>query len=226
MIDIKMGELPIILRPSKIICLLRSYADHAEEMRSEVPERPMFFLKPPSSLLPDGGTVIIPEGVSELHHEVELAFVVGEKGRNIPPGEAESHIMGYTVMMDITARDVQLEAKQKGLPWSEAKGHDTFAPIGSEIVPAESWDWKGKRIWLKVNGETRQDSSTDLLLWSPAVILSRISEVMTLEKGDIVMTGTPAGVGPLSDGDILEAGVEGIRAMRVHVRSGTGGRED
>ncbi|HHD16822.1 MAG TPA: hypothetical protein ENK47_08945, partial [Euryarchaeota archaeon] len=89
-----------------------------------------------------------------------------------------------------------------------------------------SWDWKGKRIWLKVNGETRQDSSTDLLLWSPAVILSRISEVMTLEKGDIVMTGTPAGVGPLSDGDILEAGVEGIRAMRVHVRSGTGGRED
>jgi 2-keto-4-pentenoate hydratase/2-oxohepta-3-ene-1,7-dioic acid hydratase in catechol pathway len=205
------------LGPSKIICLLRSYAEHADEMGSEIPDRPRFFLKPPSSLLEHGGTVIIPSGSREVHHEVELAVIMGRRGKDIPLGEVPSHILSYTVMLDITARDIQGEAKRKGLPWSEAKGFDTFAPVGPEMIPRSEMDWKGRNIWLEVNGERRQDSNTDLLLWPVEEIISRISEMMTLEEGDIIMTGTPAGVGPLRPGDVVRAGIDGIPPLEVKV---------
>jgi 2-keto-4-pentenoate hydratase/2-oxohepta-3-ene-1,7-dioic acid hydratase in catechol pathway len=217
MVNVLVEGEPIELKPTKIICLLRSYAAHAKELGNEVPERPRFFLKPPSSLLENGGVIIKPKEVEELHHEVELALVISEGGRDISEEEAHKHIGLFLPMLDITARDVQDEAKGKGLPWAEAKGFDTFAPVGPCAVKASEFDWRGKRIWLEVNGELKQDSSTDLLLFTPERIISQISKVMTLEPGDIIMTGTPSGVGPLDPGDIVKAGIDGICTMEFTV---------
>ncbi|MFO8050569.1 MAG: fumarylacetoacetate hydrolase family protein [Thermoplasmatota archaeon] len=205
------------LSPEKIICLIRSYASHAEEMNSVSPGRPLFFLKPPSSILPNGGSIIIPPGVHELHHEIELGIIIGKDGRYIPVEEAYGHIGHFLPVLDITARDLQAEAKKRGLPWSEAKGFDTFAPVGPKAYPADYWDRRGRRIWLDVNGERRQDSSTDLLLFTVEEMVSELSNVMTLKEGDLIMTGTPAGVGPLHDGDMIEAGIEGMESMVFRV---------
>lgn len=207
------------LRPSKIICLLRTYAAHARELSNDIPDRPRFFLKPPSALLENGGVVRIPEGVDNLHHEVELAMVIGKRGRHIREEDSNNYIKAYTVMLDLTSRDIQNEARDKGLPWAEAKGYDTFAPIGPEAVPSGAMDPGGRRIWLRVNGEIRQDGNTDMLLFPVGRIISEISRVMTLEEDDIIMTGTPAGVGPLVDGDVVEAGIDGIVPLKVTVRS-------
>jgi 2-keto-4-pentenoate hydratase/2-oxohepta-3-ene-1,7-dioic acid hydratase in catechol pathway len=225
MLEIKMARGKYQVRPSKIICLLRSYAKHAQELGNEVPDRPRFFLKPPSSLVPSGGKVIIPFGSREVHHEVELAVIMGRNCSNISSEEVTSHILGYTVMLDITARDLQSEAKSKGLPWSEAKGYDTFAPIGPEMVPADDYDWRGRSIWLEVNDERRQDSNTDLLLWPVETIVAGLSSIMTLEKGDIIMTGTPSGVGPLNPGDMVRAGINGIQPLEIEVVRAGGSSE-
>ena len=205
------------LAPSKIVCLLRNYAAHARELSNPVPQRPRYFLKPPSSLIGNGGIVRIPDGIGSIHHEVELALIIGERCRRASPEEAEKRILAYTVVLDITARDLQDEVKSMGLPWSECKGFDTFAPVGPVGVPAREYDWRGKRIWLSVNGETRQDGNTDLMLFSPGEIISEISGVMTLEPGDIILTGTPSGVGPLSTGDRVDAGIDGIEDLYVTV---------
>lgn len=210
------GE-PYVLHPSKIVCLLRSYAAHAKELNNAVPDRPRFFLKPPSSLLGNGGTIIIPEGVGSVHHEVELAVIIGKPGRMIPEESAADHVLGYTTMLDLTARDLQDEAKSKGLPWTEAKGFDTFAPVGPSGARSPSYDWRGKRVYLKVNGDIRQDGNTDLMIFTIERMISRISQVMTLEDGDIIMTGTPAGVGPLRYGDRIEASVEGLGVLEAIV---------
>ncbi|KAH3742494.1 fumarylacetoacetate hydrolase family protein [Pelomyxa schiedti] len=197
----------LVLKPSKIVCLLRSYAAHAKELGNAVPSKPMFFLKPPSAMIESGGNIVIPPGVRDVHHEVELSIVIGRRGKNIRPEDALSHVKMWLVMLDMTARDVQDAAKAKGLPWAEAKGYDTFAPVGAIAQPA-SWDYHNKNIWLKVNSEMRQNSSTGLMLWSIEHIISQISTVMTLEEGDIIMTGTPEGVGPVRPGDTITAGIE------------------
>lgn len=127
------------------------------------------------------------------------------------------HVEIYLPMLDITARDLQDAAKSKGLPWSEAKGYDTFAPVGPEAVRSSDHDWRGKRIWLEVNGQIRQDSNTDMLLFSVERMISDISKVMTLEPGDIIMTGTPPGVGPLLPGDRIRAGIDGMEPMEFDV---------
>jgi 2-keto-4-pentenoate hydratase/2-oxohepta-3-ene-1,7-dioic acid hydratase in catechol pathway len=217
MVRVKVSEEVLELRPTKIVCLLRSYAAHARELGNEIPQRPFFFLKPPSSLLENHGSIVIPKGVEELHHEVELAFVISRGGSGIRVEEAFDHIGLFLPMLDITARDVQERAKNKGLPWTEAKGHDTFAPVGPQAVRASEYDWRDRRIWLEVNGEIRQDSSTGLLIFPPELIVSYISEIMTLEPGDIIMTGTPAGVGPLRAGDLVRAGIDGMEPMEFDV---------
>lgn len=224
MIGVKLGDGIYRVDPTKIICLLRSYAAHARELENEVPDCPTFFLKPPSSLLPNGGTVIIPDGSKEVHHEVELAIFIGRDGKDIPKEEAVSHILGYSVMLDITARDVQNEAKSKGLPWTRAKGYDTFAPVGPIIVPPGEFEWHDRSIWLEVNGDRRQDSNTGLLLWPVERIISDLSRIMTLMEGDIIMTGTPAGVGPLKEGDTVRAGVDGLGELEVNVAKRTDDR--
>ncbi|MGA1793012.1 MAG: fumarylacetoacetate hydrolase family protein [Thermoplasmatota archaeon] len=210
------GEM-VRLRPTKIVCLLRSYAAHARELGNEVPGRPQFFLKPPSAMIENGSTIIIPPGVEKLHHEVELSLVISKGGRNISHEAAMDHVGLFLPMLDITARDLQDQARSKGLPWAEAKGFDTFAPVGPQAVRSEEFDWKGKRIWLEVNGEPRQDSNTDMMLFSVERIVSDISAVMTLEPGDIIMTGTPEGVGPLFSGDRIRAGIDGIEPLDFDV---------
>eukprot|EP01106_Pelomyxa_sp_JSP_P000493 TRINITY_DN1071_c0_g2_i3.p1 TRINITY_DN1071_c0_g2~~TRINITY_DN1071_c0_g2_i3.p1 ORF type:complete len:230 (+),score=59.21 TRINITY_DN1071_c0_g2_i3:8-697(+) len=214
---VEVGGVRHPLRPSKIICLLRSYAAHAKELGNAVPGRPMFFLKPPSAMVGGGGGIVVPPAVRDVHHEVELSFVVARRGKNIPESEALSYVKWWLVMLDMTARDVQDAAKAKGLPWAEAKGYDTFAPVGTTALPASTWDYHNKRIWLKVNDVMKQNSNTGLMLFSIERIIAELSRVMTLEEGDIVMTGTPDGVGPVRPGDVITAGIEGIGEVTAPV---------
>ncbi|MCD6384071.1 MAG: fumarylacetoacetate hydrolase family protein [Thermoplasmata archaeon] len=205
------------LRPSKIIALARNYPSHAGEMGSKVPERVVFFLKPPSSLLPPNSEIVLPKVSREVHHEVELALIIGKGGRWISREKAHEHIQGYTILLDITARDLQAEAKRRGMPWAEAKGFDTFAPIGPKIVPASKLDPGDLEIGLKVNGSVRQLGRTSQMVFSVAEIIEYVSRIMTLEEGDIIATGTPEGVGPLKEGDEVEAWIEGIGTLKEKV---------
>jgi len=216
LVDNTTGE-AMTLHPSKVICLLRNYADHASEMGSKVPEHPSFFLKPPSALLPEGRPIVVPKGVELVHHEVELAAVVGKGGKDLSLEEAEGHVKGYLLMLDMTARDLQDAAKAKGLPWAQAKGYDTFAPFCRTFVRADSFRWRGRRLFLSVNGALRQEGSTSDMIFDIASTVSYLSTVMTLEEDDLILTGTPSGVGPVSPGDLIVAGMDGIGETAFHV---------
>ncbi|MBO8175273.1 MAG: fumarylacetoacetate hydrolase family protein [Thermococcus sp.] len=205
------------VNPSKIICLGRNYAEHAKELGHEVPKEPVIFLKPPSALIGPNQTIILPKKSREVHHEVELAVIIGKRGKNIPRERAMDYVLGYTILLDITARDLQWEAKRKGLPWTVAKGFDTFAPIGPRIVDKRELDPNDLEIGLKVNGEVRQLSRTSKMIFKIPEIIEYISSIMTLEKGDIIATGTPEGVGPLRHDDIVEAWIEGIGVLKENV---------
>lgn len=202
----------------KIICLLRSYRAHAEEMGSSVPEKPEFFLKPRSAIIHDGGEIVIPPESSDVHHEVELAVIIGKAGAKILAANAMGHVLGYAVMIDVTARDLQAKAKKAGKPWTSAKGFDTFAPISNAVPASGVKNPQGLEIWLKVNGQYRQKSCTGLLMFSVPEMISHISAVMALEPGDIIATGTPEGVSQMVSGDTVEAGIEGIGTLKVRVR--------
>jgi len=199
----------------KVICIGRNYADHITELNSARPAQPFFFLKPPSSiLLPNKGPIIRPRGVN-LHHEVELGIVIGETPngaglKNLQASDSRilSYIKSYFLGIDLTARNVQDEAKKKGLPWSIAKGFDTFLPISHEIPFDRIPDPHDVVLWLSVNGKMRQNDSSKLMLFDIPRMMSDISKVMTLEEGDIILTGTPKGVGPLVGGDVIKCGLE------------------
>ena len=202
----------------KIVCVARNYAEHARELGNPVPDRAVLFIKPASSLLADGGTVIIPAYGSDCHHEIELAVLIGRPGKAIAEAEALGHVAGYGVALDLTLRDVQADLKAKGLPWEIAKAFDTACPL-SAFVPAERiTDPQHLRLQLRVNGELRQDGTTAAMLRPVARLLSEASSYFTLEAGDILLTGTPAGVGPLRSGDRVEAVIEGVGRLSVNVR--------
>jgi 2-keto-4-pentenoate hydratase/2-oxohepta-3-ene-1,7-dioic acid hydratase in catechol pathway len=192
------------------MCIGRNYADHVTELNNQRPKQPFFFLKPPSSiLLPSEGPILRPNGVN-LHFEVELGVVIGKTVKDLDEndeaawmGAIESYILG----IDMTGRNVQDEAKKKGLPWSIAKGFDTFLPVAGPIEKGLIKDPHNIELWLSVNGEMKQNDNTELMLFRIGRQLADISKVMTLEKGDIVLTGTPKGVGPVVTGDVLEAGM-------------------
>ena len=205
------------VKPSKIICLGRNYAEHAKELGHEIPKEPVIFLKPPSALIGPEETIILPRKSQRVDHEVELAVIIGKKGKNIPRAKAMGHVLGYTILMDLTARDIQWEAKEKGLPWTVAKGFDTFAPIGPRVVDKRELDVNDLEIGLKVNGEVRQLSRTSKMIFKIDEIIEYVSSIMTLEKGDIIATGTPEGVGPLRHGDFVEAWIEGIGVLKEKV---------
>ncbi|MBP1911517.1 fumarylacetoacetate hydrolase family protein [Thermococcus stetteri] len=207
------------LRPSKIIALAKNYAEHAKEMESDVPEKPVFFLKPPSALIGPGDPIILPRMSRRVDHEVELAVIIGKRAKRVPAEKAMDHVMGYTIMLDITARDLQAEARKKGLPWTIAKGFDTFAPVGPRIVDRRELKIDDLEIGLKVNGELRQLGRTSQMVFKVPELIEYISSVMTLEPGDIIATGTPAGVGPLRHGDHVEAWIEGIGKVEFDVLS-------
>lgn len=193
------------------MCIGRNYADHIKELSSATPKQPFFFLKPPSSiLLPGAGPVLRPRGVT-MHYEVELGLVMGKQVRNLHPEDTQGAmdaIHGYILAIDMTARNVQDEAKRKGLPWSIAKGFDTFMPISNFIAKHRIPNPQQAHIWLSVNNEIKQSDNTELMLFRIPRQLSDISRVMTLEEGDIVLTGTPKGVGPVQTGDVMKAGLQ------------------
>ncbi len=221
MVRLKFVGREIELRPTKIIAVARNYRAHAAEMGTSVPEEPAIFLKPPSAMITDNGVVILPRMSEQVDYEVELAVVIKNRCRNISDKEVLKNILGYTVIVDITARDIQAEAKKNGMPWTIAKGFDTFAPIGPEIIPPHKIDASNLDIWLKVNGVYKQRSNTRNMIFSVEELISFVSKIMSLEAMDIIATGTPEGVGPIHEGDGIEAGVEGMGTLRLRVEKET-----
>ncbi|PGH28750.1 hypothetical protein GX50_08507 [[Emmonsia] crescens] len=195
----------------KVMCIGRNYADHITELNNVRPKQPFFFLKPPSSiLLPNSGPVLRPKGVS-LHYEVELALVIGKTLRDHDPADEQGAldaISAYILAIDLTARNIQDASKKAGLPWSIAKGFDTFLPISSLIPKSRIPDPHNATLHLSVDGQLRQRDNTNLMLYRIPRQLADISRVMTLEPGDLVLTGTPKGVGEVRDGQVMTAGIE------------------
>jgi 2-keto-4-pentenoate hydratase/2-oxohepta-3-ene-1,7-dioic acid hydratase in catechol pathway len=209
----------IDLNPTKIVAVARNYKAHAEEMKSPVPREPTIFLKPPSSVIGNNGTVILPALSKRVDHEVELAVVMKDRCKSISAEQAYQHITGYTVLVDVTARDLQAEAKKRGISWAVSKGFDTFAPVGPKIVPPDSIDPHNADIWLKINGAVKQHGNTRNMIFHVGELIAYTSTVMTLEPMDIIATGTPEGVGPITDGDTIEAGIEGVGVLTVTARN-------
>lgn len=207
-----------IIPAGKLLCIGRNYPEHAREMKAEVPKEPVVFLKPSSAIIAPGETIVIPPFSHEVHHEVEMVVLIGRQGKNIARVSAFEYVGGYAVGLDMTLRDVQAEAKKKGLPWTVAKGFDTSAPV-SPFVPAESVpDPSNLTLSLLVNGEERQRGSTADMLFPVDVLISYLSTIFTLEPGDLIFTGTPEGVGPVVTGDMLEASLEPVASLLVGVR--------
>ncbi|MGA3244176.1 MAG: fumarylacetoacetate hydrolase family protein [Bacteroidota bacterium] len=194
---------PIEIR--KIFCIGRNYANHAKEMNAAVPEAPVFFLKPATAIIGEGGTIRIPSISRDLHHEVEMTVLIGRGGNDISKGNALNHVAGYGIGLDMTLRDVQSDAKKKGLPWTLAKGFDTSAPISHFVPATEVADPNALEIKLDVNGTTRQHSSTSNFIFKIDELIAYISQFFTFERGDIIFTGTPEGVAAAASGDRLEA---------------------
>lgn len=193
----------------KILCLGRNYSEHAKEMGTDIPENPIIFLKPSSSIIYDGERIIKPAISENLHYEVELIIAIAKEGKDIPISSSNEYILGYGVGLDMTLRDLQNEAKKKGLPWSVAKGFDTSAPI-SDIIPAHMIkDPRELEIRCLVNNIERQRTSISKMIFSCEQIISYCSKIFTLERGDLIFTGTPEGVGEVKHGDRIESELVG-----------------
>lgn len=202
--------------PSKIVCVGRNYVEHAKELGNEVQKVPLIFLKPPSSIIPVGGTVILPLQSSQVEHEAELVVVIGKRGKNITAEQAKRYIFGYTIGNDITARDLQKTDSQ----WTRAKGFDTFCSFGPWIDT--DFDPADAVITCRVNGQMRQMASTRDMVFNVGTLVAYISSVMTLMPGDLIFTGTPAGVGELRNGDEVIVEIEGLGSLKNPVKSDGG----
>ena len=196
----------------RIYCVGRNYADHVREMGSDVKEPPVFFTKPADAIVASGVAVPYPPRTENFHYEVELVIAVGGAGRNIPAAQALDHVFGYSVGNDLTRRDLQGTAKKKGLPWDTGKAFDRSAPIGA-IRPASLGHVNQGAIWLKLNGETQQQSDIKEMIWSVPEIIAELSTLFELRAGDLIYTGTPAGVGPLKPGDRIECHIDGLPSL-------------
>ena len=206
------ADLACPVAPSKIVCIGRNYAAHARELGHEIPPEPLLFLKPPSALLGPGGVVRLPPESQRVEHEAELVVVIGRRCKYLAPGDALAHVFGYTCACDVTARDLQ----RKDVQFTRAKGFDTFSPIGpwieTELDPA------AQSVRCRVNGQTRQDGPTSQMIFDVPTVVSYVSRMMTLEPGDVILTGTPEGVGPLVAGDALEVEVSGVGVLALRVQ--------
>lgn len=201
----------------KIVCVGRNYAAHAKELGNEVPEFPVIFLKAASNVIYSGEAVIHPKYSNNLHHEVELVLYIGDTIKNVNEEEAEKAIYGYAVGLDMTLRDLQFEFMKKGDPWTLAKSFDTSAVL-SDFILKEDYKLRGdENIILKVNDSIRQNSSIKNMMFSPSKIVKYISEKMTLEKGDLIFTGTPEGVGRVVPGDKIFAEIENIGSLETYI---------
>lgn len=197
----------------RIFCVGRNYAAHAREMGTD-PERepPFFFTKPADALVPNNATIPFPPRTANLHHEIELVVAIGKGGKNIAAANALDHVFGYAVGNDLTRRDLQFEARDKGRPWDTGKAFDNSAPI-TAIRPAAAGHFAKGRIWLKVNGEMRQQADVADLIWSVPEVIAELSTLFELAPGDLIYTGTPAGVGAVKSGDRIEGGIDGLDTL-------------
>jgi 2-keto-4-pentenoate hydratase/2-oxohepta-3-ene-1,7-dioic acid hydratase in catechol pathway len=205
---------PPIVPTAKIICVGKNYAEHAKEMGSKVPIEPLLFQKPPTAALGHNGEIILPEMSQKIEHETELVIIIRKKGKNISIEEVDDYIFGYTIGLDITARDLQKNDKT----WFRGKGFDTFAPMGPWIVSPSAVNLSDCNIELFVNGNLKQNGNTKNMLFDIPTIISYISKIVTLNPGDIIFTGTPEGVGPIRQGDKLRAIIDGIGTLKVTVK--------
>lgn len=200
--------------PSKIVCVGRNYRKHAEELGNEVPAEPLIFLKPNSSLNAHGDAIVYPKLTSNLNYEGEIGLVIGRRARNVKREDAMSIIFGYTCINDVTARDLQKKDGQ----WTRGKGFDTFCCVGPAVMPAAEVDFNNLGVRTTVNGELRQDGSIRDLIFSIPVIIEFVTQFMTLEPGDLIATGTPEGVGPVTPGAVVRVEVAGVGTLENPVR--------
>ena len=204
----------------RIYCVGRNYAEHAREMGHD-PDRepPFFFMKAANSIVPSGSTIGYPVGTKDVHHEIEMVVAIARGGKNIPVEKALDHVFGYGVGLDMTRRDIQGEAKKMGRPWEMGKSFDESAPV-SALVPAAKIGHPAKgAIWLKVNGQVKQQGDLAMQIWTVPEQINYLSNLITLQPGDLIFSGTPAGVGPVKAGDKLEGHVDGVGDLVVTYRS-------
>lgn len=202
----------------RIYCVGRNYAAHAREMGGDPSrEAPFFFLKPADALIPSGRTIPYPLDTANLHHEIELVIAIGKGGSQIAQADALDHVFGYAVGLDLTRRDRQFEARDKGRPWDIGKGFDNAAPMGPIHPAALVGHPVDGRIWLSVNGEVRQDADIDQLIWSVPEVVSILSRSWELRPGDLIFTGTPDKVGPISPGDTVTGGIDELGEVMLTV---------
>jgi 2-keto-4-pentenoate hydratase/2-oxohepta-3-ene-1,7-dioic acid hydratase in catechol pathway len=201
--------------PTKVVCVGRNYAEHAAEQDAKVPDEPVIFLKPSTSVIGPGQPIILPPEASTVHHEAELAIVVGKVSRKVKAEDASAHIIGYTAANDVSARDLQAKDGQ----WARAKGFDTFCPLGPALET--ELDPVGLSITCAVNGDIKQDGNTEDMVFGVAEIFEFVSRVMTLLPGDVILTGTPAGVGPMMAGDFVDVSIERIGSLTNPVVAGS-----
>ncbi len=196
-------------RPTKVVCVGRNYRAHAEELDNPIPDEPLIFLKPPSTVVGPEAAIEVPPQSNEVHHEAEMAVVIGRRASGIAPEEADDHVAGYTCGNDVTARDIQRSEGQ----FTRAKGFDTFCPIGPALRTADSFEPADHTLTGRVDDETRQSSPLDDFIFSVPAVLAFITDVMTLQPGDVVMTGTPAGVGPIEVGQRVHIEIDGVGTL-------------
>ncbi|NIS82276.1 MAG: DUF2437 domain-containing protein [Anaerolineales bacterium] len=201
------------IAPSKIVCVGRNYSAHAAEHDAEVPDLPLLFLKPPTTIIGPGETILLPPQSSQVEHEAELAVVIAQEGRWIRPKQADEYILGYTAANDVTARDLQFRDGQ----WTRGKGFDTFCPLGPWIET--DFDPSDALITCSVNGQMRQMASTRDMVFTVDQLVTFVSSIMTLHPGDVILTGTPSGVGALLDGDEVSVEIEGLGTLSNPVQS-------
>ncbi|HOP42893.1 MAG TPA: fumarylacetoacetate hydrolase family protein [Flavobacteriales bacterium] len=204
----------------KLLCIGRNYGDHARELGNAVPAEPVFFLKPATALLQHGNAIRLPRFSSDVHHELEVVFRVGRTASHISSERAWEHLDAYTLGLDLTARDVQQEQKEKGLPWEKAKAWDGSAPMSDTWTAIDPGTPPGSMAFsLERNGRVVQRGTTDDMLFPVPALVAYLSRFITLEPGDLVFTGTPAGVGPLAPGDVLEGKLDGRTILTFNVEA-------
>ncbi len=201
----------------KIVCVGRNYAEHVKELGNEVADKPVIFLKPASAIIYSGDSIIHPEFGNDLHHEIELVLLIGENVKNVSLDEAENAIVGYGVGLDMTLRDVQNALKKKGDPWTISKCFDTSAVLSDFILKENYTLTQKEEIKLKVNGQVKQNDTLDKMISSPAQLVQYISSLLKLEEGDLIFTGTPAGVSKVNKGDKLEGSIENIGELSCSI---------
>ena len=201
----------------RVYCVGQNYADHVAEMGGDDRQPPFFFAKPGDALVPGGGDVAYPPRTEKLQHEVELVVAIGRAGSNIPVSQALEYVFGYTVGIDLTRRDLQAQLKEKGRPWEMSKSFDQSGPVGALVSSSRIGHPICGRIWLTVNGTTKQDGDIEQMIWNTAEIIANLSTYVALSAGDLIFTGTPSGVSTIVRGDSIECGIDGVGDLAIRL---------